>query len=136
MTELDTRLDKALKADTPPALDPMFRIRVLERREQAAVRRRLVAGSVLAFGVAILAALATGVLQALPARGAAGSGDGGRRPADGAAGRALSGRQGGPQRPRGAGVLDAENPAPRAPLALRGVPATARQRPCPAPPGQ
>ncbi len=67
MTELDTRLDKALKADTPPALDPMFRIQVLERREQAAVRRRLVAGSVLAFGVAILAALATGVLQALPA---------------------------------------------------------------------
>jgi hypothetical protein len=66
MTDLETRLDQALKADVPPARDPMFRIRVMERRTRDVLRRRLVACSALAFGAAILGALGAGVLQTLP----------------------------------------------------------------------
>jgi hypothetical protein len=58
MSDLETRLDNALKADALPARDPMFRILVMERRTQAALRRRLLTGLVLAFGAAVLAALA------------------------------------------------------------------------------
>ena len=44
----------------------MFRIAVMERRERTALRRRLAASAVLAFGAAILAAFCVGLLQALP----------------------------------------------------------------------
>lgn len=66
MTDLEARLDRALKADAPAARDPMFRIQVMERGTQAALRRQILAGCGMAFGVAILAALGAGVLQALP----------------------------------------------------------------------
>ena len=66
MTDLETRLDQALQADAPPARDPMFRIAVMERRERAALRRRLAAASALAFGAAIVAALVVGELGILP----------------------------------------------------------------------
>jgi hypothetical protein len=65
MTDLDKRLDRALKADAPQARDPMFRIQVMERREQAALQRRLLAGFGLAFGVAILGALGLAAAQTL-----------------------------------------------------------------------
>ena len=65
MTDLETRLVQALKADVPQARDPMFRIQVMERRGQAALRRRLLAGCGLALGVAILGALGLAVTQAL-----------------------------------------------------------------------
>lgn len=66
MTDLEARLDQALKADAPPTRDPMFRIAVLERRERAAFRRRILAGSGLAFGAAILAALGLAAAEGLP----------------------------------------------------------------------
>ncbi len=66
MTDLESRLDEALKADGPPPRDPMFRIAVMVRRERAALRRRLLAGCGLAFGAAILAALGMQVLQVVP----------------------------------------------------------------------
>lgn len=66
MTDIETRLDQALKAGGSPARDPMFRIAVLERRERAALPRRLMTGGALAFGAAVLAALGVGLLEALP----------------------------------------------------------------------
>jgi hypothetical protein len=63
MTDLDTRLDQALKADAAPGRDPMFRIRLLERREQASLRRRLWAGCGAAFGAAVVGALGLAVTQ-------------------------------------------------------------------------
>jgi hypothetical protein len=42
MTDLETRLERALKAEDPALRDPMFRITTLVRRERAAFRRRLV----------------------------------------------------------------------------------------------
>jgi hypothetical protein len=65
MTDLETRLDQALKADAPPARDPMFRILVMERRTQAVLRRRLVAGFGLALCAAVLAALGLMIAQTL-----------------------------------------------------------------------
>jgi hypothetical protein len=66
MSDLDTRLEQALTADSPGPRDPMFRIAVMMRREQAALRRRIVAASALAFGAAILAAVGYAMTQALP----------------------------------------------------------------------
>jgi peptidoglycan/LPS O-acetylase OafA/YrhL len=66
MTELETRLDEALKADAPPSRDAMFRIAVMERRTRTALRRRLAAGSVLALGVAILGAAGLAAAETLP----------------------------------------------------------------------
>jgi hypothetical protein len=61
MTDLEARLSGALKADAPPARDPMFRIEVLARRERAALRRRLLTVGATALGAAVLGALALGV---------------------------------------------------------------------------
>jgi peptidoglycan/LPS O-acetylase OafA/YrhL len=66
MTDLETRLAQVLAADAPAARDPLFRIEVMMRREQAALRRRIVAASALAFGVAILAAIGFVWTQTLP----------------------------------------------------------------------
>jgi hypothetical protein len=66
MTDLEARLDQALKAGAAPARDPMFRILVLERRERTALRRRLATGAALALAAAVLAALGIGLLEALP----------------------------------------------------------------------
>ena len=41
MTELDVRLTAALEADGPPARDAMFRVKLLERLEQARFTRRV-----------------------------------------------------------------------------------------------
>jgi hypothetical protein len=66
MSDLEARLDQALKADVPQARDPMFRVQVMERRAQAALRRRLLAGIVLTLVVAILGALGMAVAETLP----------------------------------------------------------------------
>ena len=65
MTDLEARLDRALKAQGPPPRDPMFRIEVMVRRERAVVRRRLLAACALALGVAILGALGLLVTETL-----------------------------------------------------------------------
>jgi hypothetical protein len=65
MTDLETRLEQALKADAPAARDPMFRIQVMERRSQAALRRQLLTGLILAFWAAVLAALGLTFTQTL-----------------------------------------------------------------------
>jgi hypothetical protein len=57
MTDLEARLDQALKADKPAPRDPMFRIEILVRRERAVFRRRLIAGGAMALAAAILASL-------------------------------------------------------------------------------
>lgn len=66
--DLDERLGRLLREDAPPERDPMFRIHVLERREQRRFRQRsltLVAGAV-ALGLfpAIFLALAANPLTA------------------------------------------------------------------------
>lgn len=43
LTDMEARLEKVLRADLPPARDPMFRIAVLERREGQQLRRQLAA---------------------------------------------------------------------------------------------
>lgn len=58
MSELEHRLDQALKAGAPASRDPMFRIAVMARRERAAMRRRLGMAMAASAGVAVLAALA------------------------------------------------------------------------------
>jgi hypothetical protein len=65
MTDLETRLDQALKAEAAPARDPMFRVLVMERRTKTALRRRLLTAFVLAVCAAILGALGLLVAQTL-----------------------------------------------------------------------
>ena len=54
MTDLEARLERALKAGAPAPRDPMFRIEILMRRESVAMRRRLLAAGGVALGAAIL----------------------------------------------------------------------------------
>ena len=61
MNDLETRLQAALAAQAPQR-NPMFRIQILLRREQAAFRRRLLAGIVMALAIAVAAALGLGML--------------------------------------------------------------------------
>jgi hypothetical protein len=65
MTDLETRLEQALKAGGPAPRDPMFRIEILLRRERAAFRRRLVAGAAMALGAALVAALGLSAIDDL-----------------------------------------------------------------------
>ena len=69
MTDLEARLEQALKADDPAPRDPMFRVEILMRRERAAFRRRLLAAAVTALGVAILAPLGLGAIGELVGAG-------------------------------------------------------------------
>ena len=62
MTDLEARLECALRADDPAPRDPMFRIEILVRRERAAYRRRLLVAGAMALGAAILAPLVLGVI--------------------------------------------------------------------------
>ena len=65
MSDLEQRLEHALKAHAPAPRDPMFRIEILMRREQAAFRRRLLTGGAMALGTGILTSLGLGVIGAL-----------------------------------------------------------------------
>ena len=71
--DIDERLGRLLRADAPPERDPLFRIRLLERREQRRFRQRsltlLVGAAVLTVIPAITLALvdnpiAAGVIAA------------------------------------------------------------------------
>jgi hypothetical protein len=62
VTDIEARLAKALRADLPPARDPLFRIAVLERRERWQLRRRIAATIVVGAFVTIMASLVLTVL--------------------------------------------------------------------------
>lgn len=57
MTDIETRLDEALKAGAPPPRDAMFRIEVLVRRERAQFRRWLLSAGAMAFVAGLLGVL-------------------------------------------------------------------------------
>jgi hypothetical protein len=62
VTDLEARLERALKAGDPAPRDPMFRIELMVRRERAALRRQLLTALAMACVAAILAALGLAVL--------------------------------------------------------------------------
>jgi hypothetical protein len=62
LTDIEERLEKALRADLPPACDPMFRIAVLERREGQQLRRQLAATIAVGALVTIMVSLVLTVL--------------------------------------------------------------------------
>jgi hypothetical protein len=64
LSDLETRLERALEADAAPARDPMFRIEILQRRERTAYRRLALAATALAAGAALIAALIAGLVMA------------------------------------------------------------------------
>src|SRR5215831_3708304 len=57
MTEIETRLQRALAADFSPATDILFRVQVFVRQQRAAFRRQLVEALGFACGSALVAAL-------------------------------------------------------------------------------
>jgi hypothetical protein len=73
----DLRIADLLRADAPPPRDPVFRIKVLERREQQRFQRRLyimLAGALLMVLISVLAlSIGGGTLQRMgvPIAGAA-----------------------------------------------------------------
>jgi len=62
MSELEARLEAALKASDPPVRDPLFRIELMVRRERFAAHRRMRTAIAIAFGTAVLAALGVAML--------------------------------------------------------------------------
>lgn len=62
MADLETRLQRALAADAPPAADPLFRVQVILRQERAALRRQLAEALRVACVCSLLAVL---LIQAL-----------------------------------------------------------------------
>lgn len=58
MSDLDTRLDEALKADAAAPRGPMFRIQVTLARERRAFRRQLLIVGVVGLATVLLSALA------------------------------------------------------------------------------
>jgi len=57
MTDLDTRVTAALRADGPPARDAMFRVKVLVRVEQARFKRQVARTIVVAVLLGLVAAV-------------------------------------------------------------------------------
>jgi hypothetical protein len=57
MTHVDERITAALRHDAPPPRDPVFRLQVLERREQQLFRRRARQALAGATGVVVVSAL-------------------------------------------------------------------------------
>jgi hypothetical protein len=70
MTDIESRLEQAMKVDDLASHDPLFRIGILVRRERAAARRRVLSGVTMALGIAILAALGLIVVGKLIGTGA------------------------------------------------------------------
>ena len=58
MTNADERISAALQRDAPPPRDAMFRLQVLERREQKRFRRRALLSLAAAAGMVGISALA------------------------------------------------------------------------------
>ena len=65
MTDLEARLESALKADAAVPGDPLFRIAILMRRERMLFRRRLLTGALMSLGAAVLSALGLGAVREL-----------------------------------------------------------------------
>jgi hypothetical protein len=63
MNDLDTRLTAALHADAPPARDAMFRVKVLERLEQARFRRQVTRTIVVAAVLGLVAAVSAPLIE-------------------------------------------------------------------------
>ena len=63
MTDLETRLTAALNADTPPARDAMFRVKVLERLERARFTRHVARTIVVSFVLALVVAVNASVIE-------------------------------------------------------------------------
>jgi len=63
MTDLDTRLTAALRADGPPARDAMFRVKVLVRLEQARFRRQVARTIVGALVLGLIAAVSAPLIE-------------------------------------------------------------------------
>jgi hypothetical protein len=70
VTDLDARLEHALKAVDPAPRDPMFRVEILARRERAAFRRRVLGAVATALAAAILAPLGLAAISEVFAPGA------------------------------------------------------------------
>jgi hypothetical protein len=58
MTNADGRIAAALRANAPPARDPVFRLQVIERRERQRFKRRALASLVTVIAVGVLSGLA------------------------------------------------------------------------------
>jgi hypothetical protein len=65
MTDLETRLEQAFRADDPAPRDPKFRVELLARREQGAFRRRMLHAALGAAAITILAAFGLGAIDHL-----------------------------------------------------------------------
>lgn len=74
MTDLETRLQRAIKAGDSAPRDAMFRIDVLVRRERSLFRRRLLAAVATASAAAILGVLLLGAAGSGPTLLAAATG--------------------------------------------------------------
>ena len=72
MTEGDARLNSLLRVDEPPALDPWFRIAVLERMARRRLHVRLALVSAIGAGLAAAAAAASPHLPELTGTAAVG----------------------------------------------------------------
>ena len=57
MTDLESRLTAALRADGPPARDAMFRVNVLVRLEQARFKRQVTRTILVAVALGLIAAV-------------------------------------------------------------------------------
>ena len=64
MSDLDTRLNAALAADAPPARDPLFRVDLLARIEQARFRRQVTVVVALAAVAAVVVATNAPAIEA------------------------------------------------------------------------
>ena len=63
MSDFETRLTDALRADAPPARDAVFRLEVLLRLERARFRRRVLGALVVTGVLAVLGALNVRVID-------------------------------------------------------------------------
>jgi hypothetical protein len=64
MTDVDTRLTAALRADGPPARDAMFRVKVLVRCEQARFKRHVARATIVAVVLGLVAAVNAPLIEA------------------------------------------------------------------------
>lgn len=64
--DTDDRIVELLRADAPPAHDPLFRLKVLERREQRQFQRRLYTMLAGALVIILMLAFARGIGTGAP----------------------------------------------------------------------
>jgi hypothetical protein len=69
MSDLDTRLQQALRAEAAPPRDPLFRIEIMLRRERKALRGRMLTSGAMVLTAAILAPFGLAAIDELFAPG-------------------------------------------------------------------